>query len=241
MEKFEEAPQYREIPKPTRSLYSIVVKRALDFVLSGLALIVLSPFLLVVALLELKFHGRPVLYATKRPGKDGKIIKIHKFRSMTNERDDEGFLLPEEKRLTKFGYFIRKTSIDELPELWSILKGDMSIIGPRPLLIEYLDIYSPRYAMRQSVRPGLACVRINREGPTDTWTWRDQFENDIYYIEHITFLNDVKMVFAVLKEAIKGSEYRASDNRAPFDGTNYDETRGKDELETVIRFDSIVK
>lgn len=241
MVNFEDAPQYREIPKPTRTFYSIIIKRLFDLVLSGLALVVLSPVFLVVVLLELKFHGRPVLYATKRPGKDGKIIKIHKFRSMTNERGADGLLLPEDKRLTKFGYFIRKTSIDELPELWSIFKGDMSIIGPRPLLIEYLDMYSPRYAMRQSVKPGLACVRICREGMADTWTWRDQFENDIYYIEHITFANDVKMVFAVLSEAIKGSEYRASDNRVPFDGTNYDETRGKDELETVLRFDSIVK
>lgn len=241
MENFEDKPQYQKIPSPTKSFYSVVIKRMLDVVLSGIALVVLSPVLLVVAILEVVFHGRPVLYATKRPGKDGKIIKIYKFRSMTDERGADGLLLPENKRLTKFGYFIRKTSLDELPQLWSIFKGDMSIIGPRPLLIEYLDLYSPRYAMRQSVKPGLACVRIQREGLGDTCTWRDQFENDIYYIENISFVNDVKMVFAVLKEVIRGSEYRAKDNRVPFDGTNYDETRGKDEIENIVRYDSVTK
>lgn len=228
------------IPKPRRTFYSIVVKRLLDIILSGLALIILSPVLLVVCILELVYHGSPVIYKTKRPGKDGKIFQLYKFRSMTNERGEDGLLLPDDKRLTKFGRFIRKTSIDELPALVNIIKGDMSIIGPRPLLVEYLNFYSPRHAMRHSVRPGFACVRIQ---PSDskTWTWREQFENDIYYIENISFSTDVKMVFAVFKEAVKASDYRAEATRVPFDGTNLDETRSKSEVEKLIRFDSISK
>lgn len=227
-----------KMPVPVKSFYSVVVKRFFDIVLSFLALLVLSPVLLIVCVLELVYHGAPVFYATKRPGKDGKIIKIYKFRSMTNERDENGLLLPEDKRITKFGKIIRKLSVDELPELWSILKGDMSIIGPRPLLIEYLDYYNPRHAMRHSVRPGLACVRIQNT-ESKTWTWREQFENDIYYIEHISLLTDIKMIFAVIKEVFKGAEYRADDTRTPFVGDNLDDTRSKSELEEVVHFSSI--
>ena len=227
-----------KMPVPVKSFYSVGVKRFFDIVLSFLALLVLSPVLLIVCFLELVYHGAPVFYATKRPGKDGKIIKIYKFRSMTNERDENGLLLPEDKRITKFGKIIRKLSVDELPELWSILKGDMSIIGPRPLLIEYLDYYSPRHAMRHSVRPGLACVRIQNT-ESKTWTWREQFENDIYYIENISLLTDIKMIFAVIKEVFKGAEYRADDTRTPFVGDNLDDTRSKSELDEVVHFSSI--
>ena len=157
---------------------------------------------------------------------------------MTNERGNDGYLLPEEKRLTKFGYFIRKTSIDELPGLVNILKGDMSIVGPRPLLIEYLKYYTPRHAMRQAVRPGLTLERITKTN-SKTWTWREQFENDIWYIEHISFITDVKMIFAIIKAVFRGSEYRASDTRMPFDGTNLDETRERNKLETTKHFDSL--
>ncbi len=115
--------------KPVRSFYSLVVKRLLDVILSGTALIVLSPVLLIVSILELVIHGAPIIYSAERPGKDGKLFKMYKFRSMTNEKGEDGWLLPEEKRLTPFGRFIRKTSLDELPELLNILKGDMSIIG----------------------------------------------------------------------------------------------------------------
>lgn len=226
------------IPKVKKTFYSVVVKRFLDIVLSGLALIVLSPILLVVCVLELVFHGSPIIYRTKRPGKDGKIFNMYKFRSMTNERGADGLLLPEEKRLTKFGHFIRKTSIDELPGLVNILKGDMSIVGPRALLIEYLQYYNPRHAMRQAVRPGLTLERITRTD-SKTWTWREQFENDIWYIEHISFITDVRMILAIVKAVFRGSEYRASDTRTPFDGTNLDETRGRDELGIEKHFDSL--
>lgn len=226
------------LPKVRRTFYSVVVKRVLDVLISGVALVVLSPVLLIVCLLELVFHGRPIIYCTRRPGKDGKIFNMYKFRSMTNERGADGHLLPEEKRLTEFGHFIRKTSIDELPGLVNILKGDMSIVGPRPLLIEYMQYYSPRHAMRQAVRPGLTLERITKSD-SKTWTWREQFENDIWYIEHISFITDVRMVLAIVKAVFRGSEYRASDTRAPFDGTNLDETRGRDELGIEKHFDSL--
>ena len=216
-----------ELPVVKKTIYSVVIKRLLDIVLSGLAIVVLSPILLVISVLELIYHGRPVLYKTKRPGKNGRIFSMYKFRSMTNERDEDGHLLPEEKRLTKFGYFIRKASIDELPGLFNIFKGDMSIVGPRPLLIEYMEYYSPRHAMRQAVRPGLTLETITKSD-SKTWTWRDQFENDIWYIEHISFITDVRMILAIAKAVFRGSEYRASDTRAPFDGSKVDETRGRD-------------
>ena len=226
------------LPKVKRTFYSLVVKRFLDILLSAFALVVLSPLLLIVCILELIFHGSPVIYCTKRPGKDGKIFNMYKFRSMTNERGADGLLLPEDKRLTKFGYFIRKASIDELPGLVNILKGDMSIVGPRALLIEYLQFYNPRHAMRQAVRPGLTLERITKTD-SKTWTWREQFENDIWYIEHISFITDIRMIFAIVKAVFRGSEYRASDTRTPFDGTNLDETRGRDELGIEKHFDSL--
>ena len=196
--------------------------------------------MLVICIFELIFHGSPVIYKTKRPGKDSKIFELYKFRSMTNAKDENGVLLSENKRITKFGLFLRRTSIDELPELLNIIRGDMSIIGPRPLLTEYLPLYSQRHAMRHSVRPGLACVRIM---PSDskTWTWREQFENDIYYIKHVSFVTDVRMIFAIIKEVIKGCDYRANDTRVPFDGTNLDETRSKHEIEGMVRCDSVSK
>lgn len=232
--------ELNKIPVVNNSFYARYGKRILDIVLSGIAIVCLCWLFLIVAILELVFHGRPVLYKTRRPGKDGKIINLYKFRSMTNERGEDGLLLPEEKRLTKFGLFIRKTSIDELPELINIFKGDMSIIGPRPLLVEYMPLYSPRHAKRHMVRPGLACVRI-MPSESKTWTWGEQFENDIWYIEHLTFWVDIKMIFAVAKEAIKGAEYRANDTRVPFTGENLFDTRSKDEVETIVRYDSVSK
>ena len=136
---------------------------------------------------------------------------------MTNNTDKEGNLLPSEERLTKFGKILRKYSIDELPELFCILTGKMSVIGPRPLLKQYLPLYSMRHLQRHEMRPGLACFPLS---PITTWTWNDQFENDIWYIEHCSFWIDIKMVFTVLKEAIHGSEYRTDDTREEFNGKN---------------------
>ena len=209
-----------EMPKVRKTIYTVIFKRALDIILSGLAIIALSPVLLVITVLELIYHGRPVLFFQERPGLHGKLFKIYKFRSMTNDRDENGELLPSEKRLTPFGRFIRRFSLDELPELFCIFVGKMSIIGPRPLSPLYLPRYSKRHAMRHEVRPGFACVSLK---PIATWTWEDQFENDIWYIENCSFVIDVKMVFAVIREAIKGSEYRVNDTRSDFlgdDSTN---------------------
>ena len=225
-----------QMPKVRRSVYTVFIKRLFDILLSGLAILILSPLLLVLAILELFFHGRPVLFVQERPGLHGQVFRVYKFRSMTNETDEVGNLLPEEQRSTKFGRFIRRYSLDELPELFCIFTGKMSIIGPRPLLIRYLPLYTPRHMMRHEVRPGFACVPLK---PIKTWTWNEQFENDIWYIEHISFITDVRMILAILKAVIKGSEYRAADTRPPFDGTNLDETRGRDELGIETHFASL--
>lgn len=208
------------IPKVKRSFYSVVLKRFFDIVLSGLAIVILSPLFLFVSILELIFHGRPIVFSQERPGLHGKIFHIYKFRSMTNETDSNGELLPGNQRLTKFGRFIRKYSIDELPELFCIFTGKMSIIGPRPLRVEYLPLYSKRHMMRHEVRPGFACVRLK---PGNTWTWNDQFENDIYYIENVSLGLDIAMIFAVAREAIHPSKYRIEATRRPFDGSNLNE------------------
>lgn len=206
-----------EIPKAKRTFYTVVVKRLLDIILSGLAIVVLSPLLLVLSVLELIYHGRPILFAQERPGLHGKIFKVYKFRSMTNARDENGDLLPEDQRATKFGRMIRRLSLDELPELFCILTGKMSIIGPRPLLVRYLPYYTERHQHRHDVRPGFACVPLK---PMKTWSWNDQFENDIWYMENCSFIVDVKMVFAVLREAVAGAEYRVGGDREEFVGTN---------------------
>ena len=206
-----------EIPKAKRTFYTVVVKRLLDIILSGLAIVILSPLLLVLSALELIYHGRPILFAQERPGLHGKIFKVYKFRSMTNARDENGDLLPEDQRATKFGRMIRRLSLDELPELFCILTGKMSIIGPRPLLVRYLPYYTERHQHRHDVRPGFACVPLK---PMKTWSWNDQFENDIWYMENCSFIVDVKMVFAVLREAVAGAEYRVGGDREEFVGTN---------------------
>lgn len=202
-----------DMPKVKRTFYTIVVKRFLDILLSGLAIVILSPLFLLLAVLELVYHGRPVLYAQERPGLHGKIFKVYKFRSMTNEKDENGELLPGEQRLTSFGRLIRRLSLDELPELFCIFMGKMSIIGPRPLLVKYLPLYTKRHMTRHEVRPGFACVPLK---PMKTWSWNDQFENDIWYVENCSFLVDTKMIFAVAREALVGSEYRVDDTRGEF-------------------------
>lgn len=208
-----------KMPQIKKNFYTKYVKRLFDIILSGVAIIILSPVFLVLALLELIIHGRPVLYSQARSGLYGKIFRMYKFRSMTNERGEDGELLPNDQRLTAFGRFIRRFSLDELPELFCIFTGKMSIIGPRPLLPQYLDRYTPRHRMRLSVKPGLALVSLK---PLETWTWNDQFENDIYYIENMSFLLDIRMIFAVAKEALRGSEYRVEATREEYMGDNLD-------------------
>lgn len=206
-----------EMPKVRRTIYTVVVKRMLDILFSGIAIVLLSPLFIVMCILELFFHGWPILFTQERPGLHCKVFKVYKFRSMTNEKDEKGELLPSEKRLTLFGKLIRRFSLDELPELFCIFIGKMSIIGPRPLLPKYLPYYSERHKMRHEMRPGLACIPLRH---MKTWTWNDQFENDIWYIEHCSLGVDVKMLFCIVKETLVGSKYRVDDTRKEYNGNN---------------------
>lgn len=179
-------------------MYSKYIKRILDFILSLIAIIVLSPILLISAILVRIKLGSPVIFKQKRPGKDEKIFTLYKFRTMTDEKDEQGNLLPDSERLTKFGKFLRSTSIDELPELINILKGDMSIVGPRPLLVEYLELYNEEQKHRHDVRPGL--TGLAQISGRNAITWEEKFEEDLKYIKKITFLGDIKII---LKTALK--------------------------------------
>ena len=173
-------------------MYAKYIKRLLDIVLSLIAIIVLSPVYLIVALVVRIQMGSPVLFSQDRIGKDEKVFKLYKFRSMTNEKDENGKLLPEEKRLTKFGLTLRSTSLDELPELFSILKGDMSIVGPRPLPTYYGPYYFPEERKRHQVRGGL----IPPDGLSKQTTpeWETQFKYDNYYVDNVSFLLDCKVI-----------------------------------------------
>lgn len=177
------------------------IKRILDIILSLLAIIILSPLLAVTAVLVKTKLGSPVLFKQERPGKDEKIFTLMKFRTMTDERDENGELLPDEVRLTKFGKFLRSTSIDELPELFNILKGDMSVIGPRPLLVQYLPYYTEEERHRHDVRPGLS--GLAQANGRNNVTWEEKFAWDIKYVNEMSLILDIniflKTVFNVLK------------------------------------------
>lgn len=181
-------------------MYAKYVKRPMDFCLSLAALIVLSPVLLVLTVVgAIKMKGNP-FFTQLRPGKDEKIFKLIKFRSMTCEKDKDGNLLPDEQRLTRYGKLLRSTSLDELPELINILKGDMSIVGPRPLLVKYLPLYNEEQHHRHDVRPGLTgLAQINGRNAI---TWEDKFRYDLEYIRNITFLGDVKILLATVKAVL---------------------------------------
>ena len=180
------------------SFYEKYTKRLLDIVLSGGALVVLSPILLVTAILVWTKLGSPVIFHQDRPGKGTKVFRLYKFRSMTDARDAEGNLLPDEVRLTKFGKLLRATSLDELPELWNILRGDMSIVGPRPLLVKYLPLYNKEQKHRHDVRPGLTgWAQVNGR---NSITWEDKFRHDVWYVRNISFALDVKIVFLTVKK-----------------------------------------
>lgn len=186
-------------------MYAKFFKRFLDFILSLCALIVLLPVLLITVILVRTKLGSPVLFTQNRPGKDGKIFKLMKFRSMTDERDKEGKLLPDDTRLTKFGRLLRSTSLDELPELINILKGDMSIVGPRPLLVEYLPYYTKEERHRHDVRPGLTgWAQINGRNAIDSWEQR--FAYDLEYVNNLSFIFDVKIIFMTVIKVLKRSD-----------------------------------
>lgn len=186
-------------------MYKSFFKRFLDIVLSGGALIVLSPVLLITAYFVKVKLGSPVLFTQDRPGKNEKIFKMYKFRSMSDARDKEGNLLPDDVRLTSFGRKLRSTSLDELPELFNIIKGDMSIIGPRPLLVEYLPYYTEEERHRHDVRPGLSgWAQINGRNAIDSWEQR--FKYDLEYVNKISFTFDFKIVFLTLIKVVKRSD-----------------------------------
>ncbi len=182
-------------------MYRKYIKRLLDIILSLIAIIILLPIYAIISILVLIFMGWPILFKQLRPGKNEKIFNMYKFRTMTNKKDKEGNLLPDEQRLNKFGKFLRATSLDELPELFCILTGKMSIVGPRPLLVKYLQYYTEEEKHRHDVRPGLTglaqvCGRNNLD-------WDERFEKDIEYVNKITFINDTKIVIKTITSIVK--------------------------------------
>lgn len=180
-------------------MYKKYIKRVLDFVVALLGLIVLSPLLLVVWVwLTIANKGAGAIFTQERPGKDEKIFKLYKFKSMTDERDADGNLLPDAQRLTKVGRFVRKTSIDELPQLWNVLKGDMSFIGPRPLLVQYLPLYNNKQRRRHEVRPGITgWAQVNGRNAIN---WEQRFTLDIYYINQVSFCLDLKIFLLTIRK-----------------------------------------
>jgi lipopolysaccharide/colanic/teichoic acid biosynthesis glycosyltransferase len=184
-------------------IYRRIVKRLMDIVLSLLAIILLSPLLAVLAILVRIKLGSPVIFRQQRPGYHGRIFGLMKFRTMTDERDDNGELLPDEVRLTDFGKKLRSTSLDELPEFINILKGDMSFVGPRPLLVQYLPLYNEEQAHRHDVLPGLTgWAQVNGRNAI---SWEQKFEYDVWYTRHISFLLDLKIVFMTVGSVLKRS------------------------------------
>lgn len=186
-------------------LYRNYFKRAIDIFASGGALLVLAvPLAMVTLWLHFANKGAGAFFRQERPGKDGKIFKVVKFKTMTDERDKHGNLLPDADRLTRVGRFVRSTSIDELPQLWNVLKGDMSLIGPRPLLVQYLPLYSKEQARRHEVRPGITgwaqCHGRN------AISWQKKFELDVWYVDHISFITDCKVIATTIKKVIKRSD-----------------------------------
>lgn len=185
----------------TNTIYAKYIKRFLDIILSLIAIIVLSPLLLILCLLVKIKLGSPVIFAQDRPGKDEKIFRLYKFRSMTGDRDAKGNLLPDDVRLTSFGKKLRSTSLDELPELFNILKGDMSIVGPRPLLVEYLDLYNDEQKHRHDVRPGLTGhAQVNGRNAV---SWEEKFDKDIWYVNNVSLLTDIKIILNTIKVVFK--------------------------------------
>ena len=198
-------------------MYKRFLKRFFDFFISLFAIIVLSPFFLVIILLlSIANKGAGVFFTQSRPGLNGKIFKVIKFKSMTDDKDENGVLLPNDQRITKVGRFIRKFSIDELPQLFNVLKGDMALIGPRPLLVRYLEIYTPEQARRHEVRPGLTgWAQVNGR---NNISWADKFKMDVWYVDHCSLWVDIKVIIMTIKSVLSGKD--VSVVSGSFDGTN---------------------
>ena len=202
-------------------IYEKYVKRPQDFLCALAATVVLSPVILITAVLIRIKLGAPVIFTQERPGKDGKIFKLYKFRTMTNAKDENGELLSDEVRLTKFGKILRSTSLDELPELFNMLKGDMSVVGPRPLLVKYLPLYNENQARRHEVRPGFTgLAQVNGRNAI---TWEEKSDWDIKYVDNITFLGDWKIIFKTVITVLKrdGISSETSATMEEFRGTKF--------------------
>lgn len=203
-------------------MYKHCFKRILDICIALLAVICISPLLLIVMIwLHYANKGAGVFYTQERPGKNGKIFKVIKFKSMTDETDEEGNLLPNYMRITRVGKFIRKTSLDELPQLFNVVKGDMSLIGPRPLLPRYLELYSPEQARRHEVRPGITgwaqCHGRNNI------SWTEKFKLDVWYVDHCTLWTDIRVIFLTIQKVLLRKDINSSTAQVgeeAFDGTN---------------------
>ena len=209
-------------------LYKKYVKRPMDFIMALFTLVLLSPILMGIAILVRINLGSPILFKQERPGYHEGIFTLYKFRTMTDERDAEGHLLPNIRRLTKFGRFLRSTSLDELPELLNIIKGDMSIIGPRPLAVEYLPYYTNEERARHSVRPGLSgLAQINGR---NTASWEERFQYDLEYIANITFASDIKIMMKTMVKVTKRADVGESGVDTPIDFDLYRKEKQKASL-----------
>lgn len=176
------------------------MKRALDIIAASLGMVLLSPLLLLVLVTIALTLGRPAVFSQMRPGLHGKPFRMYKFRSMTNERDESGNLLPDSLRLTRLGQFLRSSSLDELPELWNVVKGDMSLVGPRPLLLEYLPLYSPEQSLRHKVRPGITgWAQVNGRNAI---TWEQKFQLDVWYVRNWSFMLDCRVLWLTVRRVI---------------------------------------
>lgn len=213
-----------------KGFYEKYIKRPQDFLCAFLACIFLSPVMLVIAILVKVKIGSPVLFAQERPGLHGEIFKLYKFRTMTNERDENGKLLPDEQRLTSFGKLLRSTSLDELPEILLILSGRLSICGPRPLLVKYLPRYNAHQARRHEVRPGFTgLAQVNGRNAI---SWEEKFDLDVEYVDHITFLGDWKIIFKTVWTVLRreGISSETSATMEEFMGTEDAEAKGNAEV-----------
>lgn len=216
--------QKKSMPAHKPGFYEKYIKRPQDFCCALAAIIVLSPVMLVTAVLVRTKLGSPVIFKQERPGLNGKIFTLYKFRTMTDKTDVNGELLPDEERLTKFGKLLRSTSLDELPELINILKGDMSVVGPRPLLVQYLPLYNEHQARRHEVRPGF--TGYAQVHGRNAITWEDKFDKDVYYVDHITFLGDWKIIFQTVKTVLtkEGINSETAATMEAFHGSQNKET-----------------
>ena len=205
--------------KHKKGFYEAYIKRPQDILCSAAALVILSPVMAVTAVLVRKNLGSPVIFTQDRPGLDGKVFRLYKFRTMTDQRDENGQLLPDEDRLPPFGQKLRATSLDELPELINILRGDMSVVGPRPLLVKYLPLYSEHQARRHEVRPGF--TGLAQVHGRNAISWEEKFDWDVKYVDSVSFLGDWKIIFQTAATVIKREGISSADNATmpPFTGT----------------------